>query len=188
MGARHGSPFPRDPVGKNMPVLLALLGICTTIFFLQKQKPSCPMTNISIGSAPIFSKAIWKATAKALDGILSRSLILLAPSSGRTRNQRPACLLPTHPSRDQIHSLRFYCSGLEPSSFGPTPSDSLIPFFGSDRSPHARQKHEEVVKELKAQGLEEAQIEVLALTKFLKAINPPMRSSSNRSRHEAWAA
>jgi glucose-6-phosphate isomerase len=69
--------FRTAPYEKNLPVILALLSVWYTDFL-----PSCPTSNTSSASRPIFSSSPWRATASTSPSGARRSAITPVPFIG----------------------------------------------------------------------------------------------------------
>ncbi len=108
---RHG---PRTsataPLERNMPVILALLGVWYNNFFgaADPRDPALRPVPAPL-RRPTSSRATWKATASRSAGAARRVRVADRPGHlGRAGHQRPARLLPAHPPGHQADPVRLH--------------------------------------------------------------------------------
>ena len=98
--------IPETPFDKNIPVILALMGIWYNNFFGAQHEAILPYDQYMHRFAAYFQQGNMESNGKSAQIEMAKRL----PTDrsyhlGRTRYQRPACLLSADPSGHQIDSL-----------------------------------------------------------------------------------
>ena len=130
---------------KNIPVILALLGVWYNNFFGAQTHAILPYDQYLHRFAAYFQQGDMESNGKGVDrGGKRGGLPDRARHLGRTGDQRPARFLPAHPPGDQNDSLRFYRARPEPQSPGRPPRETDGEFFCPDRGAHDGKGGDEV--------------------------------------------
>ena len=104
-----------SPFEKNIPVIMALLGIWYRNFFGSQTEAILPYDQYMHRFAAYFQQGNMESNGKSVDrnGVPVK-LFHRTRGLGRTGNQWPACILPADSPGNRSDSLRFYCSGHQP--------------------------------------------------------------------------
>lgn len=102
--------FAATSFDRNIPVLMAMLGIWYTNFGVSNQKQFFHTISICIALLLTSSKVIWKVMAKLLTVMASRLIMPLVRLSGVSQAPTANMLLSAHPPGHPSHPLRFYCT------------------------------------------------------------------------------
>ena len=111
--------FRESDFDKNIPVILALIGIWYNNFYGAETEAILPYDQYMHRFSAYFQQGNMESNGKYVDrngetgGLSNRTNHL-----GRARNKRPACFLSVDSPGNQIDSLRFYCFGYQSQPVG----------------------------------------------------------------------
>ncbi len=127
--------FRSTPFEKNLPVIMALLGIWYNNFFGAQSHAILPYDQYLVHFPAYFQQGDMESNGKGVtrDGERIHDLHHRADHLGTTGHQRPACLLPVDPPGHQADPLRFPGCSAEPKPAGRSPPDPALKLPGPDR-------------------------------------------------------
>ena len=132
--------FLETPFDKNIPVILALIGIWYNNFFGAATEVILPYDQYLHRFPAYFQQGNMESNGKSASRDGKR--VELSNGSyylGRARHQRPACLLSTDSSGDEIYTGGFPGTGCQPQPDRRASQYPAVQLFCPNRSPHERQ-------------------------------------------------
>ena len=130
------SHFRESPFERNIPVLLALIGIWYNNFFGAQTEVILPYDQYMHRFPAYFQQGNMESNGKSVDRNGCKVNYQTGPVIwGEPGNEWPARLLSINPSGNKDHSGRLSCTRNQPQHDWRTSQHFIIKFFRTDRSP-----------------------------------------------------
>ena len=182
--------FRETPFEKNIPVILALLGIWYNNFFGAQTQAILPYDQYLHRFPAYLQQGDMESNGKCVDrGGQSRALPDRPDHLGRARHERPACLLPADPPGDEADPRRFHRARRQPQSAGRSSRNPAFEFFRPDGGADEGEEEGRGPEGIEKRGDDGSRHrEESCRTGFSRGIGRPTPFWSKRSRPEPWAA